>query len=121
MGTALFVAAVAAAAAIGTVARFVVHEWIRTRHRARFPFGTLAVNLSGSLALGWLVGRGIGGDAAFVLGTGVLGSYTTFSTWMFESERLVEEGEPGIAAANVAVSLVAGLAAVACGWAIGAA
>ena len=96
-----------------------MHEWFRLRHATTFPLGTLAVNLSGSLALGWLLGRGVGGDTAFVLGTGALGSYTTFSTWMLESERLVEAGEPRVAAANVGVSLVAGLIAVACGWALG--
>ena len=120
MGTALFVLAVAVASAIGALSRFAVHEWFRLRHATTFPYGTLAVNLSGSLALGWMFGRGIGGDTAFVLGTGLLGSYTTFSTWMFESERLVEEHEGRVAAANVGVSVVAGLAAVACGWALAA-
>jgi CrcB protein len=121
MGTVIFVAAVAVASAGGALARVAVHEWFRVRHGTPFPLGTLIINLSGSLALGWMYGRGIGGDAAFVVGTGALGSYTTFSTWMFESERLVEAGESRIAVANVAVSLVAGLAAVACGWALGAA
>jgi CrcB protein len=120
MATALFVLAVALASAVGALARFAVHEWFRLRHETTFPYGTLAVNLSGSVALGWLFGRGVGGDAAFVLGTGALGSYTTFSTWMFESERLVEAQESRLAAANVGVSLVAGLAAVACGWALAA-
>ena len=121
MGTALFVLAIALASAVGALARFAVHEWFRLRHTAPFPYGTLAVNLSGSLALGWLFGRGVGGDTAFVLGTGALGSYTTFSTWMFESERLAAAGASRIAVANVVVSLVAGLAAVACGWELGAA
>jgi CrcB protein len=120
MGTVLFVLAVAVVSAVGALARFSVHEWFRVRHATTFPYGTLAVNLSGSLALGWIYGRGIGGDAAFLLGTGALGSYTTFSTWMFESERLVDAHETRIAAANVGVSLVAGLVAVACGWALGA-
>ncbi len=120
MGTAFFVLAVAAASAIGALARFAVHEWFRLRHATTFPYGTLVVNLSGSLALGWLFGRGVGGDTAFVLGTGVLGSYTTFSTWMFESERLVEAEQARVAAANVGISLVAGLLAVACGWALAA-
>ena len=56
-----------------------------------------------------MFGRGVGGDTAFVLGTGALGSYTTFSTWMFESERLVEAEQSRVAAANVGISLVAGL------------
>ena len=121
MGAAALVLGVGVASALGALARFAVHEWFRLRHGTRFPLGTLVVNLSGSFALGLLHGRGIGGDAAFVLGTGALGSYTTFSTWMLESERLSEEGESRIAAANVVVSLIAGLIAVACGWALGAA
>jgi CrcB protein len=121
MGTFVFVATVAVASAGGALARVTVHEWFRVRHGTPFPLGTLIVNLSGSLALGWMYGRGIGGDAAFVVGTGVLGSFTTFSTWIFESERLAAAGASRIALANVVVSLVAGLAAVACGWALGAA
>ena len=120
MGTVLFVLAVAVASAVGALARFSVHEWFRLRHATAFPYGTLVVNLTGSLALGWMFGRGIGGDTAFVVGTGALGSYTTFSTWMFESERLAEAEQTHVAASNVGVSLVAGLVAVACGWALGA-
>jgi CrcB protein len=121
MHAAALVAWIIAFAALGAVARFLLHEWIRHRHGTAFPIGTLVVNLSGSLALGFLFGRGVGGDELFVIGTGGLGSYTTFSTWMFESERLVEEGRPGVAVANIALSALAGLAAVACGWALGAA
>jgi CrcB protein len=121
MGTLIFVTAVAVASAAGSLARVTVHEWSRVRHGTPIPLGTLIVNLSGSLALGWMYGHRVGGDAAFLLGTGALGSYTTFSTWMFESERLAEAGASRIAVANVVVSLVAGLAAIACGWALGAA
>jgi CrcB protein len=79
------------------------------------PLGTLAVNLSGSLVLGLLVGAGLDGDGYLLAATAGLGSYTTFSTWMFESERLAERGARRVLGANLAVSLVAGVAAVALG------
>jgi len=86
-----------------------------------FPFGTLAVNVLGSLVLGVLHGAGVTGDALLLAGTALLGSFTTFSTWMLETEGLRENGESRLAAANVLVSLALGLAAVALGWAAGAA
>jgi CrcB protein len=55
------------------------------------------------------------------MGTAVLGSFTTFSTWMVQSEQLAREGEPGLALINVAGSLAAGVAAIVLGWALGAA
>ena len=60
----------------------------------RFPLGTLAVNLSGALLLGFLVGVSLHGDAYLIAGTAVLGSYTTFSTWMLETQR------PGLRVVN---------------------
>ncbi len=67
--------AVAAAGALGAVARYLVGAAVASRHRAGFPWATLAVNISGCLALGLVVDRA----AAPVLGTGLLGGYTTFS------------------------------------------
>ena len=64
---------------------------------------------------------GATGDTILLLGTALLGSFTTFSTWMLETEGLREGREGGMAAANVAISLALGLAAVALGWAVGAA
>ena len=61
------------------------------------------------------------GDALLLTGTALLGSFTTFSTWMLESERLAERGEGGLALVNLAGSLALGLAAVALGWAVAAA
>jgi len=74
----------------------------------------------GAFLLGLLVGAGIQGHALLLVGTAALGSYTTFSTWMFESHRLGEDGERRLAAANLAVSLAAGLLAAVAGWLIGA-
>ena len=83
--------------------------------------GTLAVNVSGSFALGLLIGLDVGGDGFLLAGTALLGAYTTFSTWMFETHRLLEEDARATALLNVVLSLAAGLLAAAAGWAIGAA
>jgi fluoride exporter len=112
--------AVAAAGAVGSLARFGVHEAVDRRLGRRFPFGTLVVNLSGALALGVLVGATLTGDAYRIAGTGLLGAYTTFSTWMLETERLAESDARVSAVANVVVSVVAGVAAVALGRRLGA-
>jgi CrcB protein len=102
--------AVGAVGGIGATARFLVDAATSPRVEL-FPLGTLVVNVSGAAALGVLVGVALKGDALLVAGTGALGSYTTFSTWMFESHRLGEDGERGLAALNVSVSLAAGIAA----------
>jgi fluoride exporter len=104
----------------GAVTRFLVDGAVGSRLGRDFPFGTLVVNLSGALILGLLTGVALSNDEALLAGTAAVGSYTTFSTWMFETERLAEERELGGAAANVVVSLVVGIAAAAAGKAIGA-
>jgi CrcB protein len=100
----------------GACARFLLDGAITAR---AFPLGTLAVNLSGALALGALAGAGVGGDAYLLAGTATLGAYTTFSTWMFETQRATEDGRPRVALANIAVSVVLGLAVAALGRTIG--
>jgi CrcB protein len=104
---------------LGAMARFAVDGIVAEQVGRQFPFGTLAVNLSGALALGVLVGVAVHGDALRLAATGALGSFTTFSTWMLESHRLGEEGEPERGFLNLAASLAAGLAAVAVGRLIG--
>jgi CrcB protein len=81
--------------------------------------GTFVVNLTGAFVLGLLTGLAVTGDALLVLGTGLLGAYTTFSTWMVEAQRLAEEAEFAAVAAYLALSMVVGLAAAGLGWAIG--
>lgn len=106
---------------IGAILRFHVDAFIQSRVRSELPLGTLTVNLVGSFALGVLTGAGVAGDALLLAGTAVLGSFTTFSTWMLETERLAEDGDDGVAGLNVLLSTVAGLAAAALGWLVGAA
>ena len=83
--------------------------------RSSFPLGTLLVNVSGALALGVLIGLRVHGTALVLLGTATLGAFTTFSTWMLESDRLGRYERLRPATANVAASLGAGVAAVALG------
>jgi CrcB protein len=113
--------AVALAGGFGAVARFLVDTALSARTRRALPFGTLAVNLSGALILGALAGATVDGDAYLVAGTGLIGAYTTFSTWMLETHRLAENGRAAAALANIVGSLALGLGAVALGHTIGAA
>jgi fluoride exporter len=105
---------------VGALLRFVVDRLIAGRAAGAFPMGTFIVNLTGATILGFLVGLGFSGNRLLLAGTAALGSYTTFSTWMFESQRLVEDGEFAVAAANLLGSLLAGLGAGALGRVIGA-
>ena len=102
---------------VGAVLRFLVDRAVSKRVARRFPFGTLVVNLSGALLLGFLAGLLLSPHVALLAGTAFVGSYTTFSTWMLETQRLGEERQAWLAFANIAVSVTLGLAAA--GWAIG--
>jgi CrcB protein len=104
---------------LGALARFAVDGAVASRFAGRFPLGTLVVNLSGALLLGVVTGLALRGDALLLAGTAVLGSYTTFSTWMFETQREGEDGQTALMIANVVLSLVLGVAAAALGRAIG--
>jgi len=103
----------------GAVVRFLVDGAVAERWGGAFPLGTLVVNLSGAVALGVVSGLTLGHDAALLAGAAAIGSYTTFSTWMFETERLVEEGSLLTAAANLVVSLALGIGAAVLGRAVG--
>ncbi len=111
--------AAAALSGFGAVARFTVDSAISARGRGEFPLGTFVVNLSGAFLLGLLVGLEARDGLLLLAGTATVGSYTTFSTWMLESQRLGEDGERSLLAINVAVSLGAGIAMVALGRALG--
>ena len=104
---------------LGALARFTLDAAISERWSGSFPLGTLGVNLSGAFLLGLVTGLALHGDALLLVATGGLGSYTTFSTWVFESHRLGEDGELLGLVANIAVSLAVGLGAVALGRALG--
>lgn len=110
---------VAVFGALGALARFQVDRAVSARWPSDFPLGTLVVNLTGSLALGILVGMSLASDLLLVAGTGFLGAYTTFSTWMVESERLAEDGEVRFMWLNLLGSMALGLVAAGLGWLAG--
>jgi CrcB protein len=118
--TALLWVCVALLCGAGAVLRVVLDGAVQGRLAGRFPSGTLAVNTLGSFLLGLLHGAGVTGDALLLSGTALLGSFTTFSTWMVQTERLASDGEGRLAVANILGSLAVGVAACALGWAIAA-
>jgi len=113
--------AVAAIGGVAALLRLAVGGTIAWTVRSELPLGTLAVNTSASLALGLLSGFGVGGTALVLAGSAAIGSYSTFSTWIFETRSLVERAAVRAAALNLLLSVGAGLGGVALGRAIGAA
>jgi CrcB protein len=103
----------------GALARFGLTLLVADRLHPHLPLGTLAVNVSGAFLLGLLAGAAVDGDARMLLGAGALGSYTTFSTWMLETQRIDEAGKRRIAAINVVLSICLGLGAAFLGRALG--
>lgn len=104
----------------GSVVRFLIDGTVTAAVERGFPYGTLVVNVSGALVLGLVTGLALSDDTALLAGTAAVGSYTTFSTWMLETHRLGEERQHRKVAANIIVSVVAGVAAAALGQLIGA-
>lgn len=109
----MIVLAVLAGGMIGAPARYVADRLIQGRHDNVFPWGTFAVNMAGSAVLGFVLGaqRHLGlPPAVFALvGTGFCGGLTTFSTFGYETLRLLEDGAVGEAGLNVLGSLVVGV------------
>jgi CrcB protein len=98
---------------LGALGRFLLDGAVASQLGRAFPFGTLAVNLTGAFALGVLDGAAVGGNALRLAGIGFLGAYTTFSTWTLEAHRLGEDGRTRLGLANLLVSLALGLG---CAW-----
>lgn len=103
----------------GALARFGLTLLVADRLHPHLPLGTMAVNLSGSFLLGLLAGAAVDGDARLLLGLGAIGSYTTFSTWMLETQRIEAAGKRRIAVLNVVLSIALGLAVAIFGRALG--
>lgn len=98
------------AGGFGAVLRFLVDGAVGRRLARSFPFGTLAVNISGAALLGLIGGLALTRHAALLAGTAFVGSYTTFSTWMLETQRLGEERQVWPAIGNIVVSVLLGMA-----------
>jgi CrcB protein len=117
-------ALVGVAAAVGAPLRYVIDTLVSDRVGGAFPYGTLVVNVSGCFALGLLTGlglyHGLSATPRLDLGTGLVGAYTTFSTFSFETVALLEEGEVRLAARNVGLSAVIGTLSATAGLAIAA-
>ena len=119
---------IAGGALLGATARYLVSQWAARRWPSRFPYGTLIVNVTGSLILGLLsalvdarlpdarLPDAIG--AQLLIGTGFCGAFTTFSTFAYESVALTRKGSRLLAVANVGVSVVLCVGAVALGMVV---
>lgn len=120
----MIVLALAIAGALGAVARFALDSVVRTKLHGAFPWATVAINISGSLLLGFVAGLvlfdGASSDLQTVVGTGFCGGYTTFSTASVETVRLMQQGRRLSALANAVATLVLSVGACAVGVAIAA-
>jgi len=114
--------AVVLGAMVGAPARYLADLVVQSRHDSALPWGTVAVNVVGSVVLGLTAGA-LTGEAAdhwvlLLVGTGFCGALTTFSTFSFETVRLLQDDHPRTAAVNVVVSAAGALAACAAGFAL---
>ncbi|WP_328336391.1 fluoride efflux transporter CrcB [Streptomyces violaceus] len=109
-------------AMVGAPLRYLTDRAVQSRHDSVFPWGTFAVNVVGCLVLGLLTGAASAGvessDLQMLLGTGLCGALTTYSTFSYETLRLAETGARLQAAVNVAASVAAGLGAAFAGAAL---
>lgn len=114
-----------AGAAVGAPTRYLTDRAVQARHDSVLPWGTLTVNVVGSLVLGLLTGlaahHAVPHALVLALGTGFCGALTTYSTFSYETMRLVESRAYLMAGANVAASLVAGMLAAGAGYLAGSA
>ncbi|MFF4487122.1 fluoride efflux transporter CrcB [Streptomyces sp. NPDC001544] len=107
---------VALGGALGAPLRYLIDRTVQAHHDTTFPWGTFAANITGSVILGVLTGAALSGaasqDVQDLLGIGLCGALTTYSTFSYETLTLVEAGARFFAVANVAASVVGGLGAV---------
>jgi CrcB protein len=116
--------AIAAGGALGAVLRYLLSGWVQAVTGPRFPWGTLVVNALGSLLLGLFMASALahaGGDAwgRHFWAVGLIGAFTTYSTFSYETVALLEVGDLWAAAGNVVLNLALGLGAVVIGLRLG--
>lgn len=114
---------VLAGGAVGAASRFLIDRTVTRRRNGPLPWGTLTVNVTGSLLLGFVAGAGtaLPGWVGGLVGTGFCGALTTYSTFGYETVRLASTDRrrgPVLASLNVVVTLVVGIAAAAAGWSL---
>ncbi|MDF9747458.1 fluoride efflux transporter CrcB [Natrinema salsiterrestre] len=103
--------------AIGAIFRYWVSQLVAKRAGSeRFPYATIAVNVVGSFVFGLAVFAGVGESTIQLVGTGICGSFTTFSSFSVETLRLYERGDRALAVANAAINLAGSLAAIGLAW-----
>jgi CrcB protein len=109
---------VALGAAVGAPLRYLIDRALQARLQGRFPWGTFAVNVLGSLVVGVLAGAAaeLPAVAGPALGIGFCGALTTYSTFSYETLRLLERRESLVGTVNVVGSVLACVAAAALGW-----
>lgn len=105
---------------LGAPLRYLTDRAVQVRHDTLFPWGTFSVNVAGCLILGVLTGAGLSLPAPWLalLGTGLCGALTTYSTFSYETITLVEQRAYFYAAMNAVVSIVTGLGAVLLGYTV---
>lgn len=112
------------AGSIGAPCRYLLDGFVQDHTAGAFPWGTFVINMTGSLLLGLITGAALyhafPNTPKVVIGTGFCGAYTTFSTWTFETIRLLEEGSIREALINAALALVIGVGAAGLGLALAA-
>jgi fluoride exporter len=115
----MLIASLVIAGAIGAPTRYLFDGFVQNRVRGVFPWGTFTINISGSLLLGlvtgWALYHGLGDLPRTAIATGFCGAFTTFSTFSYETVRLLEEGSVAESSLNAIGSVVAGLAAAGAG------
>ena len=109
---------------LGAIARYLLGGWVAVRWGAVFPWGTFVINVSGSFILGFFLAFAqdrpwLHPQARLLFAVGFVGAYTTFSTYTYESIRLMMDGQFALAAFNIVGSVVLGLVAVFAGVALG--
>ncbi len=112
---------VMAGAAVGAPARYMTDRIVQTRWDTKFPFGTLTVNVVGSLILGVIIAATLAGSPTnldILLGTGFCGALTTYSTFSYETVRLLQERAASTAVTNAVITVIAGIAAATAGFAL---
>lgn len=121
--TIFLAASIALAGGLGAVARFILDGVIRSRYKTAIPLGTILINVSGSLLLGFLaglvLGTGVPTELHLIVGTGFLGGYTTFSTANVETVRLIQSGRTGTAITNALGTMVMTVVSAAAGLSLG--
>lgn len=117
----MIVLLVALGAAVGAPARYLTDRAVQSRHESRFPWGTLTVNVLASFVFGIVAGAAgkVSPQLQALLATGFCGALSTFSTFSYETVRLGRGGNRWASVANVVISVLAGLGAVALGATIG--